>query len=125
MSNDIKVHSIAPIIAVRDSLAAAAFYSKHLGFGLEFIMPDDSYAVLSLQGQHIHLTQTDDESALKATANNATYFIAVTGIDAYWAEVEASKPPTKVNPLETKPWGVREFHILDLDGALIRVGENA
>ncbi|MCG8353940.1 MAG: hypothetical protein MI920_00065 [Kiloniellales bacterium] len=45
-------------------------------------------------------------------------------IDRLCSTVAASRPPTKVRALEDKSWGLREFHILDPDGCLLRFGED-
>lgn len=51
-------------------------------------------------------------------------FVAVEDIDRLCSTVAASRPPTKVRALEDKSWGLREFHILDPDGCLLRFGED-
>ncbi len=119
-----RIRGISPVVPVRDVAAAAAFYGRHLGFETAFIASDSSYAVVARDGQAIHLTACDDEQALHATANNIEIFVAVADIDRLWTAVEASEPPTQVRPLEDKPWGLREFHIKDPDGCLLRFGQD-
>lgn len=119
-----RISGISPVVPVRDVRATASFYERHLRFRTVFVTDDASYGIVARDGQAIHLTcAADDEQTLHATANNISFFLAVEDIDALWADVQASAPPTKVRALEMKPWGVREFHILDPDGCLLRFGE--
>lgn len=116
------VHRISPILPVADVRAAADFYCRHLGFEIQFIMDDESYAVVVRDDQAVHLTGPADEAALTATRTNMSMFLWVDDCDAAWEAVAATAPATKTRPPEEMPWGVREFHILDLDGALLRFG---
>ena len=125
MDQPFELLGISPVVAVADLRAAADFYARHLGFELAFLSADETYGVLTLQGQALHLVRAADEAALAATARHCSFRLRVTGIDALWAAVLASAPPTRVRALRSEPWGGREFHLLDLDGALIQVAEEA
>ena len=125
MSDSFQVFGISPIIAVADVRSAVDFYVKHLGFTALFIAEDGSYGVAGLQNQSIHFVPAANEEALAATARNCSFRIRVERLDAYWKQVELTHPPTRTRPPETKPWGIREFHILDKDGALVIVSEAA
>ena len=118
-----RLRAICPVVPVRDVAAAADFYRRHLDFAVAFLADDRSYAVVARDGQAIHLTDaSESEEALRATANNISFYIEVAELDLLWQRVEASRPDTKVRAPEDKPWGTREFHILDLDGCLLRFG---
>ncbi len=119
-----RVATVSPVVPVRDVEATARFYERHLGFRAGFLAEDRSYGIVGRDGTAIHLIHAEDEQALAATRTNISIFIEVADIDALWAEVEASQPPTKVRALEKTPWGLREFHILDPDGCLLRFGED-
>ena len=118
-----KLHCIAPIIPVADVGASAAFYRDVLGFEVDFVMEDNTYAVLRLEGHEIHLTGPCDEAALQATRNNISIYLWVDGIEDFHAAISTANKQTKMTPVEDRPWGMREFHMYDLDGALIRIGE--
>ena len=120
----VNINRISPVVPVRDVQRTAAFYERHLGFRTAFVTDDGTYSIVARDGQAIHLTCADgDERTLRATANNISFVLTTESIDALWAAVQASDPPTKVRALEMKPWGVREFHILDPDGCLLRFAE--
>ncbi len=118
-----RVTSISPILAVADVRISVAFYVKHLAFERVFVMDDFSYGVVELDGHTIHFTKGQDAAALKATRARVAIYIAVRDIEPLWHRVYRSSPPTKIRSLETKPWGMREFHVMDPDGCLIRFGE--
>lgn len=123
--SDGRLRAICPVIPVRNVAASAAFYERHLGFATAFMADDRSYAVVARDGQALHLTDaSESEAALRATANNISLYIEVEDVAALWSAVEASRPATKLRALEDKPWGTREFHILDPDGCLLRFGQD-
>ena len=119
-----RLRGVSPVVPVRDVAATADFYRRHLGFETAFMTPDATYAVVARDGQSIHLTAADDPEALRATARNISFYVEVEDVDGLWSAVAASAPPTKTRPPEDKPWGVREFHILDPDGCLLRFGQD-
>ncbi|WP_413206926.1 bleomycin resistance protein [Rhodospirillum sp. A1_3_36] len=118
-----KVASISPILAVRDVMVSVAFYVRYLNFSKVFVMEDHSYGVVELDGQTIHFVRTEDMAALRATRSRVAVYIAVRNIDPLWHKVYGAGPPTQIRSLETKPWGMREFHVMDPDGCLLRFGE--
>ncbi|GEO80711.1 bleomycin resistance protein [Pararhodospirillum oryzae] len=117
------VLSISPILAVRDVEVSVAFYGRYLGFQQVFVMEDFSYGVVAFDGQSIHFTRAEDRAAERATRARLALYIAVRGIDALWQRLLTNPPPTRVRALETTPWGMREFHVMDPDGCLLRFGE--
>jgi uncharacterized glyoxalase superfamily protein PhnB len=125
MSDSFQVFGISPIVAVADVRSAVDFYVNHLAFRALFIAEDGSYGVAGLQSQSVHFVPAVDEESLAATARHCSFRIRVEHLDAFWKQVELTHPPTRTRPPETKPWGIREFHILDKDGALVIVSEAA
>ena len=119
-----RLRAISPVVPVRDVAASAAFYARHLGFEPAFLADDTSYAGVVGVAMPSRYNASESEEALRATANNISFYIEVEDLDALWAAVEASQPTTRVRAPEDKPWGLREFHIQDLDGCLLRFGQD-
>lgn len=117
------VVSISPILAVHDVERSVAFYVHYLGFEEVFVMDDASYGVVAFDGQSIHFTQADSAAAERQTRTRIAIYLSVEGIDRLWDWILSNEPPTQVRALEKMPWGMREFHIMDPDGCLLRFGE--
>jgi len=52
-------------------------------------------------------------------------YFRVTGIEELYEEYSRRRIIHPNGPLEAKPWGQKEFAVLDLNGALLRFGEAA
>jgi uncharacterized glyoxalase superfamily protein PhnB len=112
---------IAPVYCVRSVEETSIWYVQHLGFETKYMGED--YAIISKDAHSIHLSEVKDENVLTVTANNFELFIEVGDeIDAYFDEVMKTSPQTQISAVADRPWGNREFHIKDPNGALIRVG---
>ena len=59
--------------------------------------------------------------------SHAGCYIRVAHVDAFHAACAASQLPAsgipRIDRLEDKPWGLREFAIVDADGNLLRIGQ--
>ncbi|MBE1236452.1 VOC family protein [Phaeovibrio sulfidiphilus] len=117
------VVSVSPILAVRDVEVSVAFYVHYLGFEEVFVMEDSSYGVVAFDGHSIHFTRAESPDEERLTRTRLAVYISVEGIDAYWERVFATELPTRFRALGPMPWGVREFHVMDPDGCLLRFGE--
>lgn len=122
-SSPFQITALSPILPVADVERAIAFYCQYLGFTQRLLMPDASYGIVELQGYPLHFSRPEDTSLLDPAQNQSCIYIAVTGIEAYWEEVKAATLPTKVFPLSDRPWGMKEFCVIDPDGCLLRFGE--
>ena len=106
-----------PVLPALDIEAAVAFYREKLGFEAVFQYPE--YAGLARDGVQIHLWHCEDP----VIPNSTSCRVQVTGVDGLHAELE---PRGVVHPnggLEDKPWGYREFTILDGCGNCIVFAE--
>ncbi len=89
---------------------AAAFYEQKLGFRKLFDYGD--YAGVARDGVEIHLW----ECANKLIAENTACRIQVADVEAVYAEYQQAGVIHPHCLLEVKPWGLKEFVALDLDG---------
>src|SRR5690349_5840930 len=100
MSSTACLLSIVPLIPSGPDLPEALrFFTDHLGFAT--VWQTDSMASVQRDGIAFNLVHNE----LRAWADNASFSIAVSDLDALYAEY-ASIPAT-VGPLEPKPWGRR------------------
>lgn len=103
-----------PVLASLDIARSLEFYEHKLGFRV--VIGDRlDFAVVARDQVELHFWKCDDPEIPKQTSCH----VRVRDIDALYAELE---PHGVVHPhgaLEDKPWGLREFPILDGDGNLI------
>ena len=98
-------HSITPLIPTCGSLAEAlSFYTGPMGFST--LWQGDGMAGIERDGVSLNLIVNDNQN----WADNASFSIDVSDLEALYDEYRAI--PSKVGPLETKPWGRREFHLI-------------
>ena len=77
---------------------------------------------LRKEGIEIHFFEFRD---LDPKENYGQVYIRVSGIDAFYQELEAKHIAIHPNgPLELKPWGQKEFALLDPDNNLLTFGES-
>ncbi|WP_199121469.1 VOC family protein [Pedobacter sp. ASV28] len=112
------LRSAIPILASLNAEETIKFYTEKLGF--TFHSNWDGYLIFSREAIQIHLWPTTDEEIPK----NTGCYVNVTEVDHLYAEYE---PKGVVHPngkLESKPWEMRQFSILDNNGNIIHFGED-
>jgi catechol 2,3-dioxygenase-like lactoylglutathione lyase family enzyme len=112
-----------PILPARDLLEIRDFYEA-LGFSVAGWWPEfGGYASLVRGDLTVHFFAHDTLSPLE---NYAQCYWRVKDVDALHAEFAALGLPgtgvPRLAALENKPWGMREFAIVDPSGNLVRVG---
>jgi uncharacterized glyoxalase superfamily protein PhnB len=117
----VSLHSIAPVLPVNDVLETLAWYEQKLGFSLCFIYPDrhPEYGAAARGGVELHFFH----AKVNPLENEWMCYLRVSNVDALYAEYKAKSIIHPNGPLETKPWGGKEFAVTDLNGALLRFGE--
>lgn len=97
--------TIVPLIPSGANFAAGlAFFVEQMGF--EVLWRADGIAGIARDDVAFNLVQNDN----RAWATNASFSIAVSNLaDLYQEYLHL---PANVGPLEVKPWGRREFHVI-------------
>ena len=109
-------HTITPMIPTGGSLAEALeFYTQQMGFRIDW--QSDGGAGSSRDGVSFNLV----ENSNREWADNASFSIGVTGLDALYEEYR--NIAAKVGPLEVKFWGRREFHMIVPSGVCLQFYE--
>jgi catechol 2,3-dioxygenase-like lactoylglutathione lyase family enzyme len=109
-TDDVKFTAVVPVIPVTSTPEAIAFYRDKLGFELAFEAGPD-YAGVARLGVELHL-----DGVVNAAAGEVSVRITTAGVETLYAELEPQGVIHPEEPLETKPWGLRQFSIVDLDG---------
>ena len=105
----------APVLPCLNMVETVKFY-QNLGFETYMY---SGYLVASFQRIELHFWETDD---VHVTTNSGCY-IHVQGIEEFYNLYKEQGIIHPQGHLETKPWGMKEFALLDTSGNLIRFGE--
>jgi len=102
-----------PILPALNMMETLAFYRDKLGFTI--VQDAGDYGVIRQDGIVIHFWLCKD----RRIAENSSCRVQLTGIEALFEECTALGIVHPNGTLEDKPWGTKEFPILDLNGNLI------
>jgi len=112
-----------PTLPSRSIPATVAFYHR-LGFEGGAHEFNRDYAILNRGAVELHFFK---HQALVPAESSAGCYIRVLDVQSIYQTFISSKLPStgipRMDTLEDKPWGLREFAIVDLDGNLLRIGE--
>jgi catechol 2,3-dioxygenase-like lactoylglutathione lyase family enzyme len=114
---------VAPILPARDFETTARFYER-LGFAVvSQYQPPDAYLIMRRGGVELHFFPHFD---LEPAASYAGCYIRVGDVEAWFAAAQALDLPKagipRIVPLRDRPWGMREFAVIDPNGSLLRIG---
>lgn len=105
-----------PKLASLNIERSVAFFNR-LGFSKVSIYSE--YGIVERDGVQIHFWLCDDPKVPHATGCR----VNIEGIDELFELYAAEGVVHPKDPLSTKPWGLREFSILDVDGNLVTFAE--
>jgi catechol 2,3-dioxygenase-like lactoylglutathione lyase family enzyme len=116
-------HDIAiPTLPSRSVSDTLTFY-RRLGFEGE-VHSFGNYAILSRGTVELHFFTYRE---LRPAEWSATCYIRVSDVNSIYRAFASAELPRRGIPrhdvLEDKPWGMREFAIVDPDSNLIRIGQ--
>jgi len=105
--------SVTAMIPAGGSLdEAIRFYTEELGFSVTW--QAENMAGIERDGIGFNLVVNTN----RQWAENASFSIAVSDVDALYAEY--GRTSARVGPLEEKPWGRREFHMIVPSGVCLQ-----
>ena len=113
----VRLRAAVPVLPAPDLASCVAHYRDVLGFQVVFQYPD--YAGVARDGVELHFWLCDDPELPRASSCR----VHLRGVDALHT---ALAPKGVVHPrggLEDKPWGFREFTVLDPWGNAVVFGE--
>jgi catechol 2,3-dioxygenase-like lactoylglutathione lyase family enzyme len=115
------LNEIAPKLPMRDKAATKAYYVGKLGFQLAG-GDYDGYLMVRKDNVEIHFFEF---KALNPHDNYGQVYIRTNDIDKLYDSFRADNVAIHPNGLlENKPWGQREFSLLDSDNNLLTFGES-
>lgn len=108
------LNSVVPILASLNITKTIQFYCSVFGFTKVYEEPT-VYGIVQRDAVQIHFWACLE----KHIAENTGCRINVREIDALYDEYQSKGVIHPKSPLQEKPWGTREFGVLDEDGNLI------
>lgn len=109
-----------PVLPAEDVAASLDYYVNKLGFTETFRDADKPrYAGLRRDSAWLHLSVCE-EGLARTVASQTMCRFHVDDIEAYYTEVKSRG--TTIHPngdLQTKPWGTKEFGVIDPCGVCI------
>lgn len=113
---------INPKLPMRDKNVTREYYINKLGFkefgGADF----DGYLMMEKDQIQIHFFEF---KALDPKENYGQVYIRVDNVDSFYQSLLDNKTTIHPNgPLEIKPWGQKEFSLLDPDNNLLTFGQS-
>ncbi|MBS1538922.1 MAG: VOC family protein [Bacteroidetes bacterium] len=113
---------IHPKLPMRDKTATRKFYSTMVGFHEIGSADFDEYLMMERDQIQIHFFEFKE---LNPKENYGQVYIRTNDIDTLYQSLLDNK--TKIHPnghLQIKPWGQKEFSILDPDNNLLTFGQS-
>ena len=120
-SSAISLREAATLFVVQDALRSVEHYRDVLGFSVEFTYGEPTfYAGVERDNVAIHLQAA---SETKRQPGHGAINVFVTGVDALYEELRSRGARTREEPAD-RPYGMRDFDIVDLDGNQLCFGES-
>lgn len=117
-----KLLAIHPKLPMRDKIASRIFYTEKLGFKDIGLIDYPGYLMLRSDEVEIHFFEFHD---LIPEQNYGQVYIRVHQIEELYERFVKSGVNIHPNdPLQVRPWGQKEFSILDPDHNLLTFGES-
>lgn len=114
--------NIIPKLPMRNKMLTKDFYLNNLGFQLFGDTDFDSYLMIFKDNIEIHFFEFKD---LIPTENDGQVYIRTQNIETFYQSLLNNNVPIHPNgALENKPWGQKEFSLLDPDNNLLTFGES-
>lgn len=107
-----------PILVSLNEDETVKFYTEKLGF--IFHSSWDGYLIFSRNGVNIHHAPCENPAVAKETG----CYVNVTEVDALYEEYKQHNIIHPEGHLQTMPWGMKQFSVVDNNGSLIHFGKD-
>jgi uncharacterized glyoxalase superfamily protein PhnB len=117
----VSLREAATLFVVEDVLRSVEHYRDVLGFRVEFTYGEPTfYAGVERDNVAIHLQAARET---KRQPGQGAINVFVTGVDVLYRELKSRGARTMEEPAD-RPYGMRDFDIVDLDGNQLCFGES-
>jgi uncharacterized glyoxalase superfamily protein PhnB len=114
-----------PVVPAADTAESLKWWTEVCGFTEAFRDgTPPHYAGISRGEAHLHIAGMDDKELARKVGDQTMVRLVVEGIDELYAEFQKRGGKVHPNgPLQTKPWGTREFGAIDPNGVCVTFQE--
>lgn len=143
---DVERERAIPVLTVLDLDEETRFYAR---LGFEVLNRYDGYLILGRGDLEIHLAHWEDHDPARTAGvvylrvsdaqaiyddlrsglerDGCLYLAPASGVTSrFWEELDrrvaAGVPTVRLHEIEDKPWGLRQFSVIDMSGNAIRIG---
>jgi len=112
---------LIPKLPMRSKDATKGFYIAQLGFQVVGTVEHDAYLMLEKDGVEIHFFEHKE---LDPNQNYGQVYVRTDNIHSLYQSITDNK--VRIHPngaLQLKPWGQKEFSLLDPDNNLLTFGQ--
>jgi uncharacterized glyoxalase superfamily protein PhnB len=109
---------IAPELPASDLKMSIEFYGRKLGFRTAVVLPDHAYAIVERDSVAIHLFEDHTNKSIPIGVH-----IFTPDLGAVYAEI-SERGAVFSQQITKKPWGNREFRVLDPFGNELKFSES-
>lgn len=114
--------AISPKLPMRNKAATREFYIEKLGFSFFGNSDYDGYLMVVKDSIEIHFFEFKE---LNPFENYGQVYIRTNNIEEWYKlAIDKKLMLPKAGHLETKPWGMKEFSLLDSDHNLLTFGQD-
>jgi uncharacterized glyoxalase superfamily protein PhnB len=114
-----------PVLPAADASASLKWWTEVCGFTETFRdNTPPNYAGINRGQAYLHISGMPDKELARKVGDQTMVRIAVKGIDDLYAEYQKRGGTVHPNgPLQTKPWGTKEFGAIDPNGVCVTFQE--
>ena len=113
---------IHPKLPMRDKIVTEDYYVNQLGFQNIGITDYDGYLMLKKDEVEIHFFEFKE---LDIKENYGQIYLRTNNVEEFYEDLLNQNVPIHPNaPLQIKPWGQKEFSLLDPDCNLLTFGQS-
>lgn len=114
--------SINPKLPMRNKATTIEYYVNRLGFTIFGEADNEDYLMVEKDNVQVHFFRFEE---LNPKENYGQVYIRTNNIEAIYQSILNKKIAIHPNaPLQLKPWGQKEFSLLDPDHNLLTFGES-
>jgi uncharacterized glyoxalase superfamily protein PhnB len=114
-----------PVLPAADPTESLNWWTEICGFKETFRdTTPPNYAGINRGEAYLHVAGMDDKALARKVGDQTMVRLAVQGIEAMYAEYQKRGGKVHPNgPLQTKPWGTKEFSAIDPNGVCVTFQE--